>query len=235
MERIEQYFNQLKKSLRKYNIQSFQTSPTYKFTHGKKSIILEIPDDLLITSAQKLPAIILSKLNLNKTVFARICEVKKIESESAYAFTNSYHIMNSVNSAYKYGIFLNDELLAVALFSKGRKMNRLPAHKKSYELMRFCTKEGITVTGGLSKLVKTFCREKNAGDVMTYIDKQLSNGEAYKKAGFIVHSETGEMNYQIHKENYKRSLQKDETNTLLHYTVKGPGSIKLIYSCNEAI
>lgn len=131
-----------------------------------------------------------SKFGLNKTIFARQCELKKIDKETANDFLNAYHLMNATQSAFNYGLFYKEELVAVASFSKGRKMNRLQEHERSFELIRFCCKEGITVTGGLTKLVKNFCREKNAGDVMTYVSKQFGNGKSFANAGFKKHSET---------------------------------------------
>jgi hypothetical protein len=154
------------------------------FSGGGKKISMEIASDLVASSANKLASIISSRLQLNEKVFARNCEVKRIEKKIAEKFLNEYHLMNSASFAFAYGLFLKEELLAVCTFSKGRKMDRLPADKRSYELIRFCCREGITITGGLSKIVKTFSKVKEAGDVMTYIDPDFSLGGSYLKAGF---------------------------------------------------
>jgi hypothetical protein len=156
----------------------------FTFSGGGKKISMEIASDLVVSSANKLASIISSRLQLNEKVFARNCEVKRIEKKIAEKFLNEYHLMNSADCAFAYGLFFKEEILAVCTFSKGRKMDRLPAHKRSYELIRFCCTNGITVTGGLSKIVKTFCKEKEAGDVMTYIDPDFSLGGSYLKAGF---------------------------------------------------
>ena len=190
-----------------------------------------IPIDYIVTRPLKIVSIILSKLNLNKTVFARNCSVKKLDKATAEEFFNTWHFFDSTTSAYNYGLFYKDELLGAASFSKGRKMNRLPDGKQSFELIRFCCKSGITVTGGLSKLMSHFCIEKKAGDIMTYVDKQFSNGDSFMKAGFKIHSETPPLNFLVNKKTFERiSLKnKDEFfDKKLFYLAQNLGNIKMI-------
>ena len=122
--------------------------------------------------------IILSRINSllgqNKRVHGRACDIKLLDKNTAETFLNQHHIMGFAKSYYKLGLYKNDELVAIATFSKGRKMNRLPDGKKSFELIRFCNASGLTVVGGLSKLIHHFIKLTNAGDIMTYIDKDLS-------------------------------------------------------------
>jgi len=203
---------------------------------GKKSISFFPPLDLLVTAPEKLAAIVQSRLSLNKKVFARNCEVKRIDKTLAGEFLDKYHLMNSTVSAFNYGLFLKDELLAVASFSKGRKMNRLPQNKRSFELIRFCTKEGVTVTGGLTRLLKTFCREKDAGDIMTYIDKQFSPGQSFIKAGFVKHSETSPHFSLVNKQTFERVPLKNENEVIdekLFYRLKNEGNLKLVFTCDK--
>ena len=103
------------------------------FSNQLNKIKYQIPTDLIVTQSQKLSAIIQSKLQLNKKIFARKCVVKKITKAEACQFLDLYHLMNSTQSAYNYGLFSQDELLAVCSFSKGRKMFRLPQHLRSFE------------------------------------------------------------------------------------------------------
>jgi hypothetical protein len=208
-------------------------------THGKKKFVLPLNlfnRSLIRHSKEKLASVIQSKLALNRTIFARNCKVQVIDKLTAAKFLDTYHLMNSTQSAFNYGLFYKDELIAVAAFSKGRKMNRLPADKRSFEMIRFCCKEGITVTGGLTKLVKNFCKEKNAGDVMTYVDKQLSSGESFIRAGFIVHSETAPNYFLINKKTLQIVPHKDPSekfDTVQFELVHNEGNIKLIYEHRE--
>lgn len=208
---------------------------------GKKTFRFELTayiNYVISAFPDKLAAVISSKTGLNKTIFARNCEVKKIEKTVAEKFLDEYHLMNSTSSAYNYGLYFKNELLAVASFSKGRKMNRLPEDKRSFELIRFCCREGITVTGGLTKLVKNFCREKNAGDIMTYVDKQFSSGESFAKAGFVRHSETEPKFFLVNKKTFERipaESNADDFDPAKFYLVNNEGNIKFVYTPNDQL
>jgi hypothetical protein len=187
--------------------------------------------DYVITRAVKIASIILSKLNLNKTIFARNCSVQKIDKTTANEFFNYWHFFDSTSSAYNYGLFHKNELIGAASFSKGRKMNRLQSGSQSFELIRFCCKSGVTVTGGLSKLMSHFCEDKKAGDIMTYIDKQFSNGDSFIKAGFVKHSETPPLYFLVNKKTYERISLKNGNETFdkkLFFKVQNLGNIKMI-------
>lgn len=114
-------------------------------------------------------------------------------------------------------------------------MNRLPEGKQSFELIRFCCKSGITVTGGLSKLMSNFYIEKNAGDIMTYVDKQFSNGDSFIKAGFKIHSETPPLNFLINKKTFERiPLAENKIfDKKIFYSTQNSGNLKLIYTPRE--
>jgi len=192
-----------------------------------------IPLDLFYKNKEKVLSLIASKLNLNTTIFARNCKVEKITKQTAEDFFNEYHFFGSTTSAYNYGLFYKDELIGAASFSKGRKMNRLPEGKQSFELIRFCCKSGITIPGGLSKLMKHFFEEKSAGDIMTYVDKQFSNGDSFAKAGFKKHSETPPLFFLVNKKTFERIAFKEGFDGKQFYKTQNAGNIKMIYKPNE--
>lgn len=198
---------------------------------GKDS--LSLPIDYLITQPEKIGAILQSKLGLNQRVFARNCELRKVNKKEAEEFLQTYHLMNSTQSASNYGLYHKGELMAVASFSKGRKMRRLRDDQRSFELIRFCCKKGYTITGGLSKLLKHFVNEKKAGDIMTYVDQQWSEGDAFVKAGFKRLEKTEPKRFFIHRQNFERTRwaagdEKREAKT--HFVLKDSGNLKLIYT-----
>lgn len=206
---------------------------TEDFNNCKNDAIIHL--DQLIRDPEKVEAIILSKLKLNKTIYARSCEIKRVDKIAAIEFLETYHIMNSTQSAYNYGLYYEGELIALATFSKGRKMNRLKADQRSFELIRFCCKSGITVTGGLTRLIKKFCDEKKAGDVMTYVDKQLSDGSSFIKAGFKKHSETEPNYFLVNRISFDRMpVQKKENfDSKKFYLSRNSGNVKLVYTPQE--
>ncbi len=195
-----------------------------------------IPFDYIVREPKKVAAHIQSKLGLNERVFARKCVVKKITKEVADQFLNQYHLMNSTQCASAYALFYKEELLAVSTFSAGRKMNRLKENQRSFELIRFCCKSGITIPGGLSKLLKHFVKEKNADDVMTYVDRHFSEGEAFTKAGFKIHSRTPSRKFWIHKKSGEREIYTTEKeNKSMYFVMEDLGNVKMIYTPNEKV
>ena len=193
-----------------------------------------LPLDLMVTKEKQLLFMLQSKLQLNKRVFARNCVVKKITAAEAKTFIDQYHMMGYAKAAYHIGLFLKEELIAVASFSAGRKMNRLEAHQRSFELIHFCSKEGITITAGLSKILAFFVQEKHPGDIMTYIDKQFSDGTSYIKCGFKIHSETAPTKFLINKKTFARKYYKGEAfDKKEFYLTENFGNIKLVYKIEK--
>jgi hypothetical protein len=120
-----------------------------------------------------------------KTIHARKTKFLRIDKQIAEMFLNKNHLQGYVSSKLKYGLYLNDELVAVATFSAGRKMKDKPEKYRSYELIRFANKVGMRVIGGLSKLIVGFTKEREIGNIMTYIDKAWSKGDSFEKIGFV--------------------------------------------------
>lgn len=242
---MKNYLNKLKKTFESFSVAVKINTNQVNFSYNEQALSIVFFDshfpektkialskDYLINQSDKIVYFVQSKLHLNKTVYARNCTIKKIDKLTASHFLNAYHFLNSANSAYNYGLFYADELLCVATFSKGRKMNRLLEHERSFELIRYCTKGGITVTGGLSKIIKHFYIEKNPGDIMTYIDKQFSDGKSFIKTGFKLHSETYPNYFLINKKTFERILIKEnETfDENKFYRTSNFGNLKLVYT-----
>lgn len=118
--------------------------------------------------------IIKSKLGLNQKLYARKCEVKEVNSKIAKEFIIKNHIQGWVNAKLYYGLYYNNQLVSIASFSK-------PRYNKNYdwELIRFCSCIGITVVGGLSKLLNRI-----NGSIISYANRRWSLGNVYEKCGF---------------------------------------------------
>lgn len=122
--------------------------------------------------------IIKSKLNLNKKIYARKCEVVDISFAECRDFLDENHLQGSCMSSVRLGLVYDNELVEVMTFGKPR-FNR----KYDYELLRLCTKGGLTVVGGASKLLKYF-EKKYKGSIVSYCDLRYSSGEIYNTLGF---------------------------------------------------
>ena len=111
-------------------------------------------------------------------IYARKCTVSKIGSMVANDFLEANHLQGADNSSIRYGLFYNDELVAVMTFGK-------PRFSKGYdfELIRFATKIGCHIVGGASKLLNHF-RSSHSGSIVSYADRRYSDGHLYEKLGF---------------------------------------------------
>jgi hypothetical protein len=97
-------------------------------------------------------------------------------------------------------------------------------------LIRFCNASGLTVVGGLSKLLKHFINLTDAGDIMTYIDKDQSEGKAFLKLGFKILSETDPIEFKLHKNSLKRTNKETIHFEEDYQLIKNSGNLKLVYT-----
>jgi hypothetical protein len=120
---------------------------------------------------------LLSKLGKNERVYARKTKIKEISTEQSSYFLNKHHIQGTCPASVKYGLFEQDELVAVMTFGKSRF-----SKKYEWELLRYCSTK--QVIGGASKLFKHFQREHSPKTVISYSDKMWNTGAVYEKLGF---------------------------------------------------
>jgi len=119
-----------------------------------------------------------------ESVYARKCEARRISKAEAVPFLNANHRMGYCGCRYRYGLFYDGRLVAVASFSQARNILTQAGTKRSYEWIRYASASGIRVLGGMGKLLNAFVEEVHPDDVMTYVDTAWSDGAAYKELGF---------------------------------------------------
>ena len=61
---------------------------------------------------------------------------------------------------------------------------RFKMNKDEWNLSRFCSKLNTNVVGGASKLLNYFQKKYEAKRIISYADKDWSNGYLYEKLGF---------------------------------------------------
>ncbi len=200
-------------------------------THQKDGIkIIHVWHDRWATQPELIINRIQSLLGKNKRVFARQTEVVRLDKKTADSFLNQHHLQGSTQAYYKLGLMHQHELIAVATFSKARTMYDGPVYYRSYELERFATNPQLNVVGGLSKLIKHFCELTSAKHIMTYADRDWSDGNSYLKIGFKLHELTSPQLFWVDKETQQRFFAKEieeKNETLL--PVYNTGSLKFIW------
>lgn len=129
--------------------------------------------------------LILSKLGLNNKIHARKTKVNVVEPAIAREFCELHHIQGYRNSSINIGLYDGEDLVQVACFAK-------PLFDKnvSFELTRMCSKSKTTVVGGASKLIKYFIKEYKPSSLLSYAQKDYSNGGVYEAIGFTKVSDT---------------------------------------------
>lgn len=130
------------------------------------------------TKQELIKSRIKAKLGVNRRLYARKTDIKVVNSVTAMEFLSSNHIQSKTGSSVNYGLYYNDELVALMTFGKSR-------YKKDikWELIRYCSKQGINVVGGASKLLNYFTKH-NTGDIISYSDRMWNNGRLYEAIGF---------------------------------------------------
>jgi very-short-patch-repair endonuclease len=120
-------------------------------------------------------SMVLNRLNRSEKLFARKCQLDKLDDKAADVYFEANHLMGKGRGT-AYVLTLNGDVVA-ALRLKRSKNNH-------YEISRFCNSKFLTVTGAFSKLLNFAIKNKNPDSVMTFIDKRYGKGHYLKNLGF---------------------------------------------------
>jgi len=202
-------FNGLYWHSSKYKDSKFHINKS-KFFEDNNIKVIHIWEDDWDKKSEIIKSQISNLLNLSKRVFARNCQVKEIkDNKIARDFLNKNHIQGYVNSNLKLGLYYNDELVSIMSFDhfEGRKS----MSNDEWNLNRFCNKLNHSVIGGASKLLKYFIENNNVKRIISYADRDWSNGNLYYKLGFKKISESKPdykyiiNSYRVHKSRFRKS------------------------------
>lgn len=127
------------------------------------------------------------------SVYARNCEVRKIDRSAADPFFDAYHDLGATRCRHIYGLFITrtghcilpeGTMVAAAGFSAPRRWDKGGRSIRSCEWVRFASLPDVRVAGGMGKLMKAFIGDVHPDDIMSYADGTWSDGDAYLKLGF---------------------------------------------------
>lgn len=119
-------------------------------------------------------SMIRSRLQLNQRIYARNCTIADLDTSTARQFFDQNHLNGFCGGAIKKGLFYKNKLVSAVILSKPR-FNK----KVKYELIRAATQQGITVVGGLSRLLSGI-----DGSIVSYADLRYATGKSYQAIGF---------------------------------------------------
>ena len=175
---------------------------------AEDGIPIIIPEDRWHRQREMMQARLLAHLEVFVPMFARNCEVRKIDKETAAEFLDRNHSYGDAACKYRYGLYLkrytgkrmeisrqarNDSggtqpqpgtLVAVATFSNARKWQKGEKLIRSYEWTRYTSLPGVRINGGMGKMLKAFIKDVQPDDIMSYADLEWSEGAVYEQLGF---------------------------------------------------
>ena len=184
---------------------------------------LVITEDRWNSQQKMMHARLLAHLQIFTQIYARNCEVRKIDKKTAADFLSANHSYGDAACRYRYGLFLKrytghtrsltadrpqaGDLVAVATFSNGRKWIKGDKTIRSYEWTRYASLPGVRLSGGMGKLLQAFIEEVNPDDIMTYADLEWSEGKVYEQLGFVLEGTKSPVMFSVDTETWKRTAQ----------------------------
>ena len=174
---------------------------------------------------------LLASLGHSQRVPARLTQARRLDKATLDAFLTINHLQASTKAKLKYGLFLPEKhfskiknseriniihqasgiaselLVAVASFSGLKTYWREQKPCRSAELIRFCNLLNCTVVGGLDKLLKAFIEEIEPDDLMTYADRDWSDGRSYQQLGFDLVDQTSPQAFWVDSQTFNRHKQ----------------------------
>ncbi|SEN70759.1 hypothetical protein SAMN05216436_12055 [bacterium A37T11] len=205
----------------------------------KATRIIHLDEDLCQNKNKQINHRLSALFGKGQKISARQTVAARISKKMAMEFQQDYHLHVPLPGKYRYGLFTNGELVSVAVFSGGRRMNDKSDNYRSFELLRFCHRADLLIVGGLSKLIVHFSRDFAPGDIMTYLDKTWSDGSSYKATGFIPISSTQPQQFWVDCNTWTRYSQhtlpqdveacdEDERIARGYYPIENLGSLKMV-------
>ena len=172
-------------------------------------------------------------------IYARDTVASRIDKHVALSFQEEHHLQVALPGKYRFGLFHRGDLVAVAVFSGGRAMRDRDSGYRSFELLRFCHKQGRHVVGGFTKLLEAFRTVFLPADIMTYADKDWSDGHSYEATGFRRAGETDPQLFWVDRQTMRRYHDRalpadlaektlEERKQLGYVPVYNGGSIKFV-------
>lgn len=124
---------------------------------------------------EKVKNLLRAKLGKNERIAARRTGFREIDRKEAHRLMSTWHLDGSIGCHRAFALYHDDRPVSLLMVAIGR-------FSKEHELIRFASAPGISVVGGLSKLVKRSMKEMGIEKLVSFCKLEL-DGSAYHKAG----------------------------------------------------
>lgn len=204
---------------------------------------LIITEDRWHSQQKMMYARLLAHLQIFTQIYARNCEVRKIDKKTAADFLAANHSYGDASCRYRYGLFLKrytghtcalavdrpqaGDLVAVATFSNGRKWIKGDKTIRSYEWTRYASLPGVRLSGGMGKLLQAFIEEVKPDDIMTYADLEWSEGKVYEQLGFTLEGVKSPVLFSVDIESWQRFAASQSENHTRYFRNLGSNKYRL--------
>lgn len=166
---------------------------------GMDGKLIIITEDRWNIQPEMMKARLLAHLESFTPLYARNCEIRRIDKPMAATFLKKCHSYGDAACRYRYGMFVKRHtghlaaeggtiapgtLVAVAEFSNARRWQKGGQEIRSYEWTRYASLPDIRINGGMGKMLNHFIGEVRPDDIMSYADLEWSEGMVYEQLGF---------------------------------------------------
>src|SRR3546814_19697927 len=83
-------------------------------------------------------------------IHGRETVVQRVDSNTGLQFLEANHLLVPLKGKYRFGLYYQEELRSLAVFSGARQMKSQGANHRSFELLRFCH-AGMQLVSGRSE------------------------------------------------------------------------------------
>ena len=158
----------------------------YKKCKDKNVHLIQIFEDEWLNKKSICKSRLKSFFNLNEKIYARKTECKTVDKIIANGFMHENHLQGPHKTNIAYGLYYNDELISVMTFCHPCVAKGGNSHSKNMEIDRFCSKLGVSIIGGASKLFKRYLTDNDPECVISYCDIRWGNGSVYSNMGMTL-------------------------------------------------
>jgi hypothetical protein len=215
---------------------------------------IRVWEDIWHTKTDIVQSRIRAIFGISQRIPARMTKVQRIDKPTADAFLNHNHLQATVTAKLKYGLFLPPHyfrifskslspsvtqsplLVAVATFSGSKTIVRNGELYRSFELIRFANLLNCTVVGGMNKLLKNLIREQTPDDIMSYADRDWSDGNSYEQTGFELIGTTIPQDFWVNWHTFERITGRQKitaTNPDDFIEVQNVGNLKYLLNLKK--
>jgi len=127
-------------------------------------------------------SVIRNKMGQNTIIQVTNCSIKEVSRMETKKFLEANHLQGYDSSSINIGLWYNDSLIQIMTFSKVQ---------DNYEMVKLCSKIGLSIQDGASRLLKYFERNYNPKMLICSANRRWSDKQKYIDLGFKLDHETG--------------------------------------------